>query len=320
MNLLVNVTGGEGYNAALSQVLKEAKKKYEKIYIISPYVDIFKTNPYVDYVYAPEDGQAAFEDLDIDNTYIATGRVYDTNEFIHKEINYAEAFRRWLNLNKSEYGYSTTKMELKENPQFQKIADDLLKQVFKKEKKYKNFIIMQTTGGQSALAPQNQPYNNLAQPLRRYMSPELAQGFIDKFRKLHPETAIIMYQLPNEPRYNGVEQFIVPYMVYSYLAQNKKCKGCVTIDSSLQHITAGLCKSVVLWYHTLPDSFGYEANVNIIQNCKRDSIRYFSLLGRAGNKVDEIKPEVLVAITEDTLFQNSECGNVYTNEKGEIDE
>ena len=321
-NLLVNACCGTGAQAALCQVLKEAKQFYQKIYVISPYSDLFRASPYVDYVYEPQDGSAAFEDLDIDDTYIADGRIYSMDEFIHKKINYSEAYRKYLNIPTKGEELSTTKMELKPHKQFESIAkqreDFLFHNKDTKDKKYKNFILFQSTGGKSPLDASNVPYDNRQQPLRRYMSPELVQDFIDLFRKAHPETAIVAYQLPGEPRYNNTEQFVVPYMTYAYLAQSPKCKGIVGIDSSLPHITAGLNKAVVLWYHTLPDSFGYRNNVNIIQNCNRDNIRYFSLLGRASNRVDEIKPEVLMKIVEDNIYGEFKPGIIETNVEGEI--
>ena len=185
-NLLVYLQGGTGYHAAFAQILPEAKKYYDKIYVCSAYADIFKQNPYVEYVYNPEDGAAAFQDLDIDDTYIAAGRVYDYDEFIHKDINYSDAFRRWIGIPEKHEDLSTTKIEVKDNEQFQNLSDQIEDHIFHKlkDKKYKNFILMQTTGGQSPLSDTNQPYDNRQQPLRRYMSPELAQQFISLFKKL----------------------------------------------------------------------------------------------------------------------------------------
>ena len=319
-NLLVYLQGGTGYHAAFAQILPEAKKYYDKIYVCSAYADIFKQNPYVEYVYNPEDGAAAFQDLDIDDTFIAAGRVYDYDEFIHKDINYSDAFRRWIGIPEKHEDLSTTKIEVKDNEQFQNLADQIEDHLFHKlkDKKYKNFILMQTTGGQSPLSDTNQPYDNRQQPLRRYMSPELAQQFISLFKKAHPETAIVLYQLPNEPRYANTEQFIVPYLTYTYLAKSKKCKGIVAIDSSLQHLTAGETPAIVLYYHTVPKCFGYTDNINILQHCKRDDIRFFTILGRASNKVDEIKPEVLMQIVEDNLYGQFKPDIIETNEEGEI--
>lgn len=319
-NLLVYLQGGEGYHAAFAQILPEAKQYYDKIYVCSAYADIFKQSPYVEYVYEPQDGAAAFQDLDIDDTFVATGRVYDYSDFIHKELNYSDAFRRWIGIPEKHEELSSTKMVVKDNEQFQTIADQIEDHIFHKlkDKKYKNFIIFQSTGGQSALSDTNQPYDNRQQPLRRYMSAELANGFISLMRKAHPETAIITYQLPNEPRYAGTEQFVVPYLTYTYLAKSKKCKGVVSIDSSLQHITAGITPAVILYYHTVPECFGYIHNINIMQNCKRDDIRFFTILGRASNKVDEIKPEVLMKIVEDNIYGEFKPGIIKTDVEGEI--
>ena len=78
------------------------------------------------------------------------------------------------------------------------------------------------------------------------------------------------------------------------MAKLEECKGILCIDSSLHHLVAGLNKTVVLWGHSLPTSFGYEYDKNIIQNCNREDILYFSALGASGARIDYIDPNELV--------------------------
>lgn len=322
-DLLVNVSGGTGYHVALSQVMKEAKEVYDKIYVIAPYKDIFENNPYVDYVYPPEVARDAFEDIDIENTEIVTGRVYDFSDFIKKDINYDNAFRRWLHLPEKENKLSELKTEFKENPVCSKYVEAIEKDI--KEKGFEDFVIMQFTGGQSPLTPvplnENQqpdwskvPYVNTQQGLKRYY--DKAQEFINLFKEAHPKTAVVLYQLPNEGKLDGVVQYQVPYLVYHYLAE--KAKGTVSIDSSLQHLVSGKTKSVVIWAHTIPESFGYSHNLNIVQRCKRDSIRFFSLLGRANNRVDEVNPKTLLKLVDGFIFGDDKPRIVETDRNGDI--
>ena len=44
---VVTVEGGLGKNVMFTAMLKELAKKYEKIYVLSPYFDVFKACPYV---------------------------------------------------------------------------------------------------------------------------------------------------------------------------------------------------------------------------------------------------------------------------------
>jgi ADP-heptose:LPS heptosyltransferase len=114
--------------------------------------------------------------------------------------------------------------------------------------------------------------------------------------------------LPNEPVIRGanVLQTTVPYLVYNLLAKDDMCRGIVSIDSSLPHITAGLTKAVVIWAHSTDRSFGYDYNKNILQDCRRDDILYFTALGASGARVDYIKPQTLLKEVDEYLYDTQE--------------
>ena len=212
-------------------------------------------------------------------------------------------------------GGTTTVSELNPTKSFINIGNmknNILKSI--KENGFEDFIIVQFTGSQSPLTrvPANEkgepdwskvPYNGQNTGLSRHYPKNLADEFIKLFREEHPKTAIINYSLPNEYIFEGVFQFTAPYLTYYELAKLPECKGIVAIDSSLQHMVAGVTKAVVLWAHSLPDSFGYKYNKNIIQPCKRGGIKYFSALGPASNRIDYIKPEALLKEVDDYLFE-----------------
>lgn len=315
-NIYINSQGGLGFNFALSHIIKEIKTLYDKVCIYSPYFDVFEANPYVDYVYKPNEIRDFIFDAKHDDAKLICERMYDTEDFIYKKVSYADAWRKaaGLKMNGNKEG-SDTKAELnpgKKYPMVIEKSKNILKII--EEQKFKDFVIMQFEGGQSPLVqvPLNKngqpdwsqvPTNYDNEPLKRHYPFEKAQEFIELFKKEHPETAILLYQLPNEHKYEGTLHFELPYLTYYELAKNKLCKGTVSIDSSLQHMVAGLTKSVVLWGHSLPQSFGYEYNKNIIQRCNRDDILYFSALGPSGARIDYIEPEELLKEVDEYLYK-----------------
>ena len=139
-------------------------------------------------------------------------------------------------------------------------------------------------------------------------------AFCDLFSQKHPKTAILLYQLPNEPKpenNQAVFTSLIPYLSYYELAKAPNCRGTVSIDSSLQHLVAGLTKSIVIWGHSLPNSFSYDYDVHIIQPCRRDDILYFSALGPSGARIDYIKPDELLRIVNKELFNSDEEPAMY---------
>lgn len=314
-NIYINSQGGLGFNLALSHIVKELKQIYGKVCILSPYFDVFEANPHVDYVYKPNEIRDFIFDAKHDDAKLICERMYDTEDFIYKKLSYADAWRKAAGLEvKNNKDGSDTVSELKpieKYPNIQNYVDMILQSVSNSNKK--NFVIMQFEGGQSPLVevPRDNEgkadwtkvptsYDN--EPLKRHYPFEKAQQFINLFVKSHPDTAVILYQLPNEHKYENTLSFEAPYLTYYELAKNSMCKGTVSIDSSLQHLVAGVTKSVVIWGHSLPLSFGYNYNKNIVQRCNRDDILYFSALGPSGARIDYIEPKELLKEVNDYLF------------------
>lgn len=315
-NIYINSQGGLGFNLALSHIIKEIKENFNKVCVISPYNDVFESSPYVDYVYKPNEIRDFIFDAKFDDAKLICERMYDTEDFIYKKLSYADAWRKASDLKiKGNKDGSDTKAELyplKKYPTLQNTIDEVLKDITNKG--YKNFIIAQFEGGQSPLVQvptdnegkadwSKVPTNYENEPLKRHYPFEKAQEFVHLFNEEHKDTAIILYHLPNEHYFEGTLRYAIPYLVYYMLAQNEMCKGTVSIDSSLQHMVAGITKSVVIWGHSLPSSFGYSYNKNIIQNCNRDDILYFSALGPSGARIDYIEPSELLKEVDDYLFK-----------------
>lgn len=314
-NIYINSQGGLGFNLALSHIAKELKQVYDKVCVLSPYFDVFESSPYVDYVYKPNEIRDFIFDAKYDDAKLICERMYDTEDFIYKKLSYADAWRKSAGLEvKGNIDGSDTKAHLEpltKYPNIKVFKDNILKAV--EEANKKDFVIMQFEGGQSPLVEvptdangvahwENIPTNYENEPLKRHYPFEKAQQFINLFVKSHPDTAILMYQLPNEHKYENTLSFEAPYLTYYELAKDSLCKGTVSIDSSLQHLVAGVTKSVVIWGHSLPLSFGYNYNKNIVQKCNRDDILYFSALGPSGARIDYIEPKELLKEVNDYLF------------------
>lgn len=328
----VNVQGGTGLNICLASIITAIKETYPdeyKFYVCSPYWDIFESCPAVDGVYKPQELRDLVYDAKANDGVIITQRLYDTNSFIYKLATYETA---WCDLfgislpfieDENGQGMSVTS-KLDPLPKFPYLAQQVAD--VKKHLKGKKFIITQFTGGQSPLvqvpADKNgQPdwskviYNYDNEPLKRHYPTEKAQEFINLFKQEHPDVEVIAYQLPNEPSYEGTFKFTMPYLTYYLLAKDKDCIGAVTIDSSLQHLIAGVTKNVVIWAHSINASndgatiyqnpFGYNYNRNIVQPCRRDDVLFFSALGPSGAKVEYIAPAELLNVVDEHLFSKN---------------
>ena len=303
--IYISVNGGTGLQRSLCNVLGEAKQKYDRIAILSPYWDIFECCEYVDRVYKQEEGRDFILDAKYDNAEIITSRLYDLNDFIYKKLNYEDAWRQMLHLKPRENVGTPAESIVDLDPikKFPNTNNDCFNIITDLNGKgYNNFIIVQFHGGQSPLCECKDEYDENNEPLQRHYPSKLAQQFIDLFREKYPKIAIVNYSLPNEPNYNGTERYDIPYISYVNLAKNNKCLGFVSIDSSLQHLISGIKKGVVLWGHSLPNAFGYKCNKNIIQRCRRDDILYMNLLGPSSAKIEYISPQKLLEEVGKTLI------------------
>lgn len=324
-NIYINSQGGLGFNLALAAVIKEFKQTYNKVCVLSPYYDVFESCEAVDAIYKPDEIRDFIFDAKNDDARLICERMYDSEDFIYKKLSYADAWRKAAGIPlKNNTNGSDTKLELVPLKRFKMLKNQkemVLENI--KSKGFKDFIIVQFTGGQSPLvqvpvetrknekgqdiqvpAWEKVPYNYENEPLKRHYPTEMAEEFCMRFHENHPETAIILYQLPNEPKpvANYCLSFVIPYLCYYELAKEPNCIGTLSIDSSLQHLVAGVCKSIILWGHSLPNSFSYEYDIHIIQKCRRDDILYFSALGPSGARIEYITPEELNKIVEAEFF------------------
>jgi len=305
MKYYINVQGGTGLNIALASFLTEMKKFHseDKYYVCSPYSDIFECCDAVDGVYKGNEMRDFIFDCRDDDGTIINHRLYDMSDFIFKRLNYSEAWAQLL-------GYEWTDTEngtkvksilnpLNKYPALQQSVDNVLKAI--KDNNFDDFIIIQFTGGQSPLtqAPNGDwskvPYDYENEPLKRHYPIDKVIEFCKLYHEKHPKTAIVNFGLPNEPCPDlpYVVKTVMPYLAWYELAKHAKCIVC--IDSSLQHLTAGLgIPTTVIWGHSKPKNFGYSYNNNIEQECRTDDLLYFSALGPSGAKIKYISPTDLL--------------------------
>jgi len=310
----INVQGGTGLNFGLASFISYIKtegddngnKDYE-FYVCSPYFDLHEACPYVDGVYKPEEIKDFIFDANTYEGELVLHRLYDMDGFVKKQLNYSQAWAKLMNIPFTDTEKGTKVKSILDPyakyPTLKTQVDGLLKLI--KQNGFKDYVIMQFTGGQSPLvkvpADQNGkpdwskvPYDYEHEPLKRHYPLDKAQKFIELYHEKNPKTAILLYQLPNEPTPDApyVVKATIPYLAYYELA--KDAKEIICIDSSLQHLTAGLTKTTVIWAHSKPEAFGYSYNNNIEQKCRTNDLLYFSMLGPSGAKVEYIEPEELI--------------------------
>ena len=291
---IVTVEGGLGKNVMFTALVPELKKKYEEVYVVSPYFDVFKACSGVTDAFQFGAG-TLYQELVLDpDMDVLWKEPYSNQKFIKKECHLFEAWAEELGIKLEKPG-----MDYKPNldriadeyPQIAKLAED-------KAKEFGKFIIVQFCGGQSPLGPQQDqngnpiPYNDQQEAIKRNYYK--GQKLVDALKKEYPDHKILHYALPNEPAYEGAEKIQVPYLTYALLAE--KADKIVCTDSSLQHLSTGHCKDItVLWGETRPEHFGYSCNRNIGAKHVLNSQPYFKPLGVSPSVVRFPEPEEIIA-------------------------
>lgn len=276
---LINVDGGLGKNVMLTSLMPILATKYEEIYVISPYSDVFKSCSFVTEAFQPGPECATlYQELVLDGDCdILWKEPYSNQRFIKKTCHLFDA---WL----EEFGIEqqdTSSLV----PVLDRISEAFPSIVTAAEEKAKElgkFIMVQFCGGQSPLAMQHGPDGKLMQinDRQEYIKRNYFQGqnLINELKAKYPDATIVHYALPNEPSYENTVKLEIPYLTYRLLAE--KAFKVVCTDSSLQHISTGACKDVtVIWGETRPEHFGYACNKNIAAKHVLNSQPYFKPMG-----------------------------------------
>ena len=296
---VVTVEGGLGKNVMFTAMLKELAKKYEKIYVLSPYFDVFKACPYVTDAFPMGQVSTLYQQLCLsDDCDVLWKEPYTNQKFIKKQVHLFDAWAEELGITLSEKAMDMVPQisRYTELPLVKLQTEELLKQL-----NGQKFILIQLCGGQSPLAPQLDkdgkliPYNDHNEGLKRnyYRGQEL----VDLLKKTYPEHRILHFALPNEPSYEGADKVQAPYLVFHELCNHADKVVCT--DSSLQHLATGVCKDVtVIWGETRPEHFGYACNKNICAKNVMNSQPYFRPLGASPAFVDFPTPEEVLKVVK----------------------
>lgn len=292
MKCLINVEGGMGKNVMLTSILPLLKEKYDEIYVISPYHDIFKACSYVTDAFQPGQGSLYQELVLDDDCDVLWKEPYSNQKFIKKQCHLFEA---WLEEFGIEYDGDVTELVPnldrieQEYPLVKKAVEQTLDTIGDK------FILVQFCGSHSPLTPLKDPttgqdivYNEREEVIKRnYFQ---GQEVINKLKEEYPEYKIIHYALPNEQAFDGAEKLTLPYLAYHLLA--KYAFKVICIDSSLQHLVTGVCNNVtVIWGETRPEHFGYKCNKNVCAKDVKNLQPYFKPLGVSPSLVKMPSPE-----------------------------
>ena len=294
-DLVYIVGGGIGNQVMRTAILPEMKEKYNEIYVIAPYFDIFEIN----------DVEGAFQQAPNslynqlikgnDDVDVVAENPYNNSDFIKKKIHFNDAVRDLFGL--PRVGTETCMAENPILPVAKKLPE-VIKEVedFLNQQKHHKFILVQSTGGQSPLDPNTQIQG--PEPLVRNYKwfLELVKELQEKYK----DYTFIQYKLPSEKLLDGCIAPEKPYLWYRVLgeklAEDDK-NFAVVIDSSLQHILAGTgLNTFVIWGETRPEHFGHSChkNFDFAKNDLTQEEPYFQLFQNKPSVVRYKKPNELL--------------------------
>lgn len=266
-DLLVIVSGGVGQNIMRSAITKELKEKYNEIFIVSPYQDIWQTQD-LQGVYGeavPSLYQQLIKGSTNDDLDIIPISPYETTGFLNKTEHFLDAYRGLFGLEKK--GVESC-MNDHVDIDVSKIMPDIDEQAIAevnrllKENNKKDICLIQSSGGISPLAPASTLQQEVIIRNYKYM-----EDLVAVEAEKHPDTLFLQYKLPQESLLKGCVSIEKPYLFYRALA--KYCKNAIVIDSSLAHIIEGVLRANVIWLETSPEQFGW-ASHNNIKGAKND--------------------------------------------------
>lgn len=287
--------GGIGNIIMRTCILDELREKYNEIYAICPYADIFEINDVEGaFAQAPNSLYSQLIKGNEDCEVVAENP-YNNSDFIKKEIHFNDAVRDLFGLPRKGTEACMAELPslpvLKKHPEIEADVEKFLAQ----QKKHK-FILVQNTGGQSPLDPNTQIQG--PEPLVRNY--KWMEELVAKLREKYPDHCFIQYKLPNERLIEDCVSVEKPYLWYRILGETlAKDNGnfCVCIDSSLQHILAGTgLKTYVLWGETRPEHFGHSCHVNLdfAKNDLTGEEPYFQLFQNKPAVIRFKKPDELI--------------------------
>ena len=241
------VEGGIGKNIMFTALLPSLKKRDGDVQIYTPYISVFANNPYVRMAY------------DSNTIPLNDSRILASDEIVFREPYKSNFQKGQQHLIESycdllEIDYEKTMKPKLYSDYLQKEADEIL------DKVKKPFVIVQMNGGQTSVGfDSNQAYQNL-NPGRNY-PPYFANIVVDMLSR---DFTVLNWSLPNEQQYSNATPLHADIGILHRILLSEKCKGFISIDSSLQHTAAAANRSgVVIWGNTHWKQYGYDHNSNL---------------------------------------------------------
>jgi len=242
------IEGGVGKHIAFSAALSEARKRYGEIVLVSAYPEVFVGN------------ESVARNLSFSFPYLYEDYLKDIKLF--KLEPYLEDEYRLQKKHIIDVFASRLGIECERKPEVKILQQEEQEFLAFREKvlENKNYLVIQIRGGTPPLNPELAKQK--AHFTRDYPE-ELAQKFVDLFRKKYPDWYIVQIGLPTEPKLHDCV-YLTNLPVRAYFPVLKYCNTFVVIDSFLNHLSAALGKrGVVLWGGTNPSNLGYEHNINL---------------------------------------------------------
>lgn len=302
---LVWITGGGiGNIVQKTCIIPELKEKYDEIYVVTPYADIFEIQD-IDGAFqqAPATLYSQLIKDSGDDVDVIAENVYNNKDFLKKTLHFNDAVR-------DLFGFERKGIEacMNENPvlplkeKHPEVYDDV-RNFLNQQKKHK-FVVLQYEGGTSPLEPNM--YNAFAkEPLIRTYKwyPELVKKLQEKYK----DYTFIQYKLPQEKLLDGCVTIERPYLWWRALAEvlaEDKDNFAVVRDSSFQHMAAGTgLDTYVLFGETggfgeypVGAYFGHSANKNFsfVKNDISDCQPFFQAFSNPPAVVRYKKPDELI--------------------------
>lgn len=295
-DIFIQISGGVGKNISFTSLLPILKKKYDNIHIATPYPDLFSGNPYITNI-NQQITKDIYRNIFLkDSTKIVMMDPYDHQDFIKKKRHILEVWAEMCEI-KIENGMDLkTEIYMHENEKF--TVDKIVNEI--RETTKDRFIMIQLNGGQSPIHFEqkgNEEFSFFNESSKRYYPFDYYVELIKKIKDLYPDYTILRYGLSNEPIPYEIGKIIatikpaVHYKNYYWLA--KYAKHIICIDSSLQHLTAGVKKSIVIWGDTRPEHFGYNQHINLVEK-NENTISYCRPFGENNKEVLFPNPDKII--------------------------
>jgi len=290
MKCLIAVEGGVGKNVMLTAIMSQLKKKYDEIYVITPYIDVFKCCPEVTDCFPMGPAAASlYQELVLDDDCdVLWKEPYSNQHFIKKQTHLFNAWLEEYGFEKGAEGPSLLTPNIDVSLEYSELAVDAKKEA----EALGEFFMVQFCGGQSPFDPKKD-YNCRVEAIKRnYFK---SQELVNALHELYPNVTIVHYALDTEPQLQNTKIYHKPFIWYAEMA--KYASKVICTDSSLQHLVTGVCKDVtVIWGETRPEHFGYAWNKNICAKNVHNTQPYFKPMGASPSMVKFPSVEEVMAV------------------------